>query len=98
MKLKRSLSEFSGLSEYTHLYPTSEILLFYVRISYKGFSDIESVSLLLIELQTGALKHSLPDTMSQECRWPLNGPPREKTCLRGFWQSETQTSLLSYTN
>ena len=25
----------------------------------------------------------------------LNGPRRDKTCLRGFRQSETQTSLLS---
>ena len=25
-----------------------------------------------------------------------NGPRREKTCLRGFQQSEFQTSLLSY--
>ena len=26
----------------------------------------------------------------------LYGPRHEKTCLRGFWQSEIQTSLLSY--
>ena len=27
----------------------------------------------------------------------LNKPPRDKTCFRGFRQSEIQTSLLSYT-
>ena len=26
----------------------------------------------------------------------INGPRREKNCLRGFRQSETQTNLLSY--
>ena len=26
----------------------------------------------------------------------IYGPYREKTCLRGFWQNETQTSLLSH--
>ena len=30
------------------------------------------------------------------CDVPLYGPRREKTCLRGFRQSETQTSLLGY--
>ena len=28
--------------------------------------------------------------------WYLNGPRRNKTCLRGFRQSKFQTSLLSY--
>ena len=30
------------------------------------------------------------------CLCTLIGPCREKTCLQGFWQSEIQTSLLSY--
>ena len=28
----------------------------------------------------------------------INGPRREKTCLRGFRQSKFQTSLFSYTD
>ena len=37
-------------------------------------------------------------SISIYCVLILNGPRREKTCLRGFRQTEIQTSLLSYRN
>ena len=50
-----------------------------------GRSDIRT------ELQDPVVNRSLAAIL-----WGLNGPRREKTCLRGFRHSEIQTSLPSY--
>ena len=42
------------------------------------------------------MKPADPDPHQSSVR--INGPHRDKTCLRSFWKSKFQTSLLSYTD
>ena len=64
----------------------------------------ESTGGNLLRLDSEEKQHALTHYQTSDPTWQQHryvhsiiGPRREKTCLRGFRQSELQTSLLSYT-